>query len=92
MISKADKGNSTVIMYHVDYDRKIHKFNYNSNLQTSDTEITKKKKKKLQREVSNTMNDCQQLIQKTDKWKYVNLNPTAPTIRGLTNIHKEGAP
>jgi hypothetical protein len=31
------------------------------------------------------------LIQKTDKWKYVNLNPMAPTIRGLINVHKEGA-
>jgi hypothetical protein len=38
------------------------------------------------------MNECQQLIQKTDRWKSVNLNPTAPTIRGLIKVHKEGAP
>jgi hypothetical protein len=57
MISKADNRNSIVIMYHDDYDRKIHEFISNNNLPTSDTDITKKL-----RDVRNTMNDCQQLI------------------------------
>jgi hypothetical protein len=48
--------------------------------------------KKLQRKVRNTLNKCQQLIKKTDKWKYVNLNPKVPTIRGLIKVHNEGAP
>jgi hypothetical protein len=39
----------------------------------------------MQQEVRNTINNCQQL-------KYVNSNPTAPTIRGLIKVHKEGAP
>jgi len=29
---------------------------------------------------------------KTGKWKIMNLNPTAPTLRGLLKVHKEGAP
>jgi hypothetical protein len=88
MISKADKGNSIVIMYQDDYNRKIHEFISNNNLQTSDTDITKK----LPREVRNTINEFQHLIPKIDRWKYVNLNPMAPTIRGLMKVHKEGTP
>jgi len=29
---------------------------------------------------------------KNDRWKYVNLNPMAPTIRVLVKMDKEGAP
>jgi hypothetical protein len=42
--------------------------------------------------VRNTINECQQLIPKIDRWKYVNLNPMAPTIRGFIEVHKEDAP
>jgi hypothetical protein len=31
-------------------------------------------------------------MQKDERWKYINLNPTAPTISGLTKIHKEDSP
>jgi len=40
----------------------------------------------------NTVNECQQIIHKYDRWKYVNLNATSPTIGGLLKVHKEGAP
>jgi len=40
----------------------------------------------------NTVNECQQIIHKYGRWKYVNLNPTSPTIGGLLKFHKEGAP
>jgi hypothetical protein len=43
----------------------------------------------LQREIRNAVNDCQSVIHRSEKWKYVNLNPTAPTLKGLVNIHKE---
>jgi hypothetical protein len=45
----------------------------------------------MQWDVRNTVNECQQIIHKSDRWKYFNLNPTAPTIRGLVKVHK-GAP
>jgi hypothetical protein len=32
------------------------------------------------------------VIHKSDRWKYINLNPPAPTIRGLVKVYKEGAP
>jgi len=36
--------------------------------------------------------DCQLIIHKDERWKYINLNPTPPMIRGLIKIHKEDSP
>jgi hypothetical protein len=60
----------------------------NNSFAVADHDITKN----LQRDLRNTTNKYQQIIDKDDRWKYVNLNPTAPTIRGLIKIHKEDAP
>ena len=40
----------------------------------------------------NTINECQNIIQKNEKWKLVNLNPTALTMRGLIKVNKDGTP
>jgi len=37
-------------------------------------------------------NECQLIIQKDERRKYINLNPTPPIIRGLIKIHKEDSP
>jgi hypothetical protein len=34
-------------------------------------------------------NECQLILQKDKRWKYINLNPPPPVIRGLIKIHKE---
>jgi hypothetical protein len=34
----------------------------------------------------------QPLIHKDEKWKYIYLNPSPPTIRGLIKIHKTDSP
>jgi len=88
MISKTDKGNSIIVLYQEEYKDKINKFVTSSNFTIAIMDFTKK----LQRDVRNTVNECQQIIHKSDRWKYVNLNPTAPTIRGLLKVNKEGAP
>jgi len=88
IISKADKGNSTVVLYLDDYNRKVNEFISSNNFTTANADI----KKTLQKGVRNTINECQNLIQKREKWKLMNLNPTAPTMRGLIKIHKEGTP
>ena len=48
--------------------------------------------KNPQRDVRNTVNEFQRITNKSDRWQYINLNPTAPTIRGLVKVHKEGVP
>jgi len=47
---------------------------------------------KSSRDRRSNINERQIIIQKDERWKYINLNPTAPTIRGLIKIHKEGSP
>jgi hypothetical protein len=46
----------------------------------------------FQKELINTINECQNLIIKEEKWKYINLNPSAPTTRGLVKIQKPNSP
>jgi hypothetical protein len=88
MVSKADKGNSIVILYQNDYNQMIEEFISNNNFTITETYITKN----LQRLVRKTVNDCQELKHKNDRWKYVNLNPMAPSLKGLIKLHKENAP
>ena len=38
------------------------------------------------------MNNCSQVIHKSNKWKYINLNASPPNIRGFLKIHKVNAP
>ena len=88
MISKADKCSSIIILYQEEYKERISKFISNNSFTIANGDITKK----LQKGIRNTINECQQVRHKSDRWKYVNLNPMAPTIRDLVKIDKEGAP
>jgi len=88
MISKADKGNSIVILYLDKYIQKVEEFISNNNFTVANSDITKK----LQKITRSTINKCQKLIHKNDRWKYINLNPMAPTLRGLGKLHKEDTP
>jgi hypothetical protein len=87
MISKADKINSVIILYQDEYYQKVEDFISNNNFNMVESDITKK----LQRTVRSTVNECQ-TIHKDERWKYLNLNPAAPTMRGLIKLHKENTP
>ena len=87
-ITKADKGNTVVIIYQKDYCRKIKDFIENNNLVTANNDPTKT----FQKKVRNAMNECQIVVDKEERWKYINMNPAAPTIRGMIKIHKADAP
>jgi hypothetical protein len=84
IISQADKGNSIVITYQDDYHKKIFDFISNNNFTTVKSDLTRT----FQRELRNKINECQIIIHKEQVWKYINLNPSTPTIRGLIKIHK----
>jgi hypothetical protein len=87
MISKADKGNSIVIVYLYEYHRKVKNFISNNNFSANNDPI-----KKFQKDLRNSINDCQLIIHKYERWKYIDLNPTPPMIRGLIKIHEEDSP
>jgi hypothetical protein len=88
IITKADKGNSTIIVYEIDYNTKIQDFIANNKF----TQLTHDVTNKLQRNIRAAINECNDIIPRDKKWKYINLNPAAPNIRGLIKIHKLEAP
>ena len=86
IITKADKGNS--ITYQENYHNKIQNFIVDNNFAT----INNDPAKIFQKVLRSLVNECQTLIRKKEKWKYINLNPSAPTISGLLKIHKFDSP
>jgi hypothetical protein len=85
---KADKGNTIVITYINDYHNKIKDFIVTNKF----TNSTKDPTNNFQKQIRHTVNNCTAVIPKDKKWPYTNLNPTAPTIRGLPKIHKDNIP
>jgi hypothetical protein len=88
LITKADKGNTVVITYQQDYHNKIKDLIENNNLITVNSDPTKT----FQKKIRNTVNECQIVKHKDERWKYFNMNPAAPTIRSMLKIHKADAP
>jgi hypothetical protein len=56
----------------------------NNNFTTTKNDLTGM----FQREVRNKINESQLIIHKEDRWRYINFNPSAPTIRGLIKVRK----
>jgi hypothetical protein len=88
IITKADKGNSIVILYIDDYNRKVDNFISNNSFTLATWDITNK----LQRDFKTAIEACHDVIPRVDRWRYKNLKPTIPTIRGLVKIHKDDYP
>jgi hypothetical protein len=88
MITWADEGNSLVILPTTQYESKIEKFIQTNNFQTSRNNPTKS----FQSQVRRVINNSKTLIPSEPKWKYINLNPTAPSIKGLFKLHKPEHP
>jgi hypothetical protein len=85
---KADKGNSIVIMYTDEYNSKVQQFIDSNNFTIMDKDPTKQFEKRIRA----IINESPTTIEKHKKAKYINLNPTAPTIRGLPKVHKDNCP
>ena len=84
MVTRADKGNSLVILPTTQYESKIDKFLNNNNFHTTATDPTNT----FQTQIRNTVKQSKNLIPKDSSWKYINMNPSAPSIKGLIKIHK----
>jgi len=88
MIARADKGNSLLIIPTTQYASKIEDFIQGNGLLTSNANPTKS----FQAQVRRVINNCKTIITPDSKWQHINMNPTAPTIKGLTKLHKPGHP
>jgi hypothetical protein len=88
VVLRADKGNSMVIVYTDDYHNKIHDFITTNQFSITNKDLTNN----FQKQIRHMINNCPTVIPKDRKWLYTNLNPSAPTIRGLPKIHKDSTP
>jgi len=90
MITKADKGNTIIIIviYSNDYNKKVNIFITENNFNLITNGITHK----LQKEIRNAIRGSTNFMPKDKRWQFVNLNPSIPSIRGLIKIHKTEAP
>jgi hypothetical protein len=83
-ITRADKCNTLVILPIQQHDSKMHNFIQANNFQITPTDPTKS----YQTSVRITINISKTLTPHDTKWKYINMNPSAPTIKGLIKLHK----
>jgi len=88
MITKADKGQTLIIITKDAYESKVHDFLQNNDF----VKISKDPTALYTRETRKTINTCKTLVPDYSKWKYTNMNPHPPNIRGLLKIHKPDAP
>ena len=88
MIARADKGNSLVILPIRQYNTKIQNFIQANKFHTA----TKHPTKHFQSQVRNCINNSNTLIPQDTKWRYTNMNPSAPTIKDLIKINKAEHP
>ena len=88
MIARADKGNSIVILPTHQYETKIQNFILNNNFRTTTTDPTNT----FQTHIRQTINESRTLIPRVSRWKYINMNPSAPFIKGLIKLHKPDQP
>jgi hypothetical protein len=84
MIASADKGNSIVVLPIQQYESKIQDFINKNKFQVSTTNPTKT----FQNQIRKTINHSPNLISPAFKWKFIILNPSALTIKGLIKLHK----
>jgi hypothetical protein len=88
ILTKADKGQSIIIIYNDDYNNKVQDFITNNNFQLASRDPTNT----FQKDIKILINSSPTLIAQHSKWKYHNMNPKAPTITGLIKIHKQKTP
>ena len=84
MITRTDKGNSIVILPTHQYETKIQNFILNNNFHTATTDPTNT----FQTQIKQTIKESTTLIPKDCRWKYINMNLSTHSIKGLIKIHK----
>lgn len=88
VITKADKGNSIVILYNKDYVEKVTDFFNKNNITALDKDPTAINSKQINKIISNS-----KTLLNANEITYLKVtNPQAPIFRGLPKIHKINAP
>jgi hypothetical protein len=88
IITKADKGKTLVILTQEEYEHKISNFILDNKFIKSDKNPTQQ----CQKSIKHALKQCNNIIQKEDKWKYMNMNPIAPNLHATIKLHKHNTP
>jgi hypothetical protein len=88
IITRADKGNTIVIIYHNDDNQKTNDFFTSGQFNM----ITKDPTNSFQKSLRMCLNKSKFIISESQKARLININPTAPNIRGLIKLHKPNHP
>jgi hypothetical protein len=78
IVTKADKGNTLVIMQQNDYHQKVDEFITQNQFVKIEDNYTKKQ----QNTIKTTINQCKTIIKQNEKLRYQNMNPGTPHIHG----------
>jgi hypothetical protein len=77
-----------VILYKQTLNDKVNQFIKDNHINTLKTDPTHK----MQRQIHNTLKQCNTLIDPNRKKFITQMNPTAPTLKAKIKIHKPDAP
>jgi len=88
LITRADKDNSMVVLPTHQYETKIQDFLHNNDFHTRTADPTPA----FQTQIRAAIRQSPTLIPKVHKWKYISMNPSAPSIKGLIELHKPDQP
>jgi hypothetical protein len=87
-VTRADKRNTLVILPTHQYETKLQDFIKNNEFHTKANNPTKTFKTQIRSINKQSPN----LIDKDHRWKYINMNPSVPSIKGLIKKHKTDQP
>jgi hypothetical protein len=88
IVTKADKGKTIVILTEHEYKQKIRNFIQDNQFVL----INKDPTSHYQKIIKHMLKQCNNTIQKEQKWKYTNMNPTAPNLHATIKLHKQNTP
>lgn len=88
MITKADKGNTIVIMDTIQYSQKVNQFIENNNIAMINTDPSPGFVSTL----NNTINRCTHIFNSATRHSLKPINAEAPQFTGLPKIHKPNVP
>jgi hypothetical protein len=88
IITKADKGNTVVLLPHQEYINKIHEFIVSNKIETLAEDPTKRYVKIL----NETINKCTNLLDERTRRYIKPIHAQAPQLTGLPKLHKQNIP
>jgi hypothetical protein len=88
ILIQADKGKTAAILHQQGCNQKVVHFMECNHI----SEITKDPTEKYQTKIREQINKSDIILHKTEKWKFANLNPEAPSLKALIKLHKENKP